>query len=105
MRDKEYRKIHENRIPLPPDTVDPKVMVEFQLAYEEQSDIGWDLFFSGFVSRWWRHLQHRYFLNEKTKDVHAVDKWTRNFIKTILEFNRKLWKEYCDIVHAETNCT
>lgn len=44
-------------------------------------------------------------MNEKTKDVHAVDTWTRNFIKIIHDFNRKLWKERCDIVHAETNCT
>ena len=97
------RNLHVHRLPFPPDSVDPKFMVEFQLAYEEQAVIGWDLFLRGFVSRRWRHLQHCFLLNEKTRDVHAVDKWTRNFIKAILDFNRKLWKERCDIVHAETN--
>ena len=80
-------------------------MVEFHLAYEEQNDIGWDMFLRGFVSRRWRHLQHCYLLQKRTKDVHDVDKWSRNFIKSIPDFNRKLWKERCEIVHAETNCT
>ena len=99
------RNLHLHRVPPPLDNVDPKYMVEFHLAYEEQNDIGWDMFLRGFVSRRWRHLQHCYLLQKRTKDVHAVDKWSRNFIKSILDFNRKLWKERCEIVHAETNCT
>ena len=88
-----------------PDTVDPRYMVEIQLAFEDQCSIGWDNFARGLISKRWRHLQHCYLIRNDNKDMYAVDKWTRMVIKNILEYNRLLWKERCDILHNETNCT
>ena len=80
-------------------------MVELQLAYEDQQAIGWDNFARGLLSKRWRHLQHCYYINNENKDMYAVDKWTRMVIKNILEYNRLLWKERCDILYNEIDCT
>ena len=45
------------------------------------------------------------FLDIKTRDMYVVDKWTRMFIKSILEMNRLLWKGKCTILHLENEST
>lgn len=37
--------------------------------------------------------------------MYTVDKWTRMLIRNISEYNRLLWGERCDILHAESDCT
>ena len=100
-----FEKVHVHEEPLCPDTVDPRYIVELQLAFEDQNAIGWHNFARGMISKRWRHLQLCFLYNNENKDMYAVDKWTRMLIKNILEYNRVLWGERCDVVHAETDCT
>ena len=100
-----FEKLHSGQALECPDTVDQLYMVELQMAYEEQNDIGWENFARGLLSKRWRHLQHCYLIQNENKDMFAVDKWTRMVIKNILEYNRVLWKERCDILHKESDCT
>ena len=86
-----------------PDTL--SYMVELQLAYEDQCSIGWDNFTWGLLSKRLRHLQLCYLINNENKGMYAVDKGSRMVINNILEYNRLLWKERCDILHNETDCT
>ena len=41
-------------------------------------------------------------IENKTKDIHAVDKWARMLIKQLLEFHRVMWKQCCDLI-AQAN--
>lgn len=82
-----FRNLHLHWTPPPPGLVDQQYMVEFYNAHENQCNIGWENFWQGMVSKNWRFLQHCHFLNCKTHDIHAVDKWTRMFIKSILELS------------------
>ena len=100
-----FRNLYRTRIPQPPTTTDPRYIIEFNDRFENQTKLGWDNFCRGIVSRHWRFLQHCNILEQKTKDVHAVDKWTRMLIKSILEYNRLIWKERCDILHMENELT
>ena len=51
------------------------------------------------------HRMGQFFTRKKTRDMYAVDKWTRMLIKSLLETNRKMWKERCDILHVENEYT
>ena len=100
-----FEKMHCGQPPVCPDTVDPKYLVEIQLAFEDQSAIGWQHFARGLISKRWRHLQLCFLYNNDNKDMYAVDKWTRMVIRNILEYNRLLWNERCDVLHVESDCT
>ena len=100
-----FRNLHLHWTPPPPGLVDQQYMVEFYNAHENQCNIGWENFWQGMVSKNWRFLQHCHFLNCKTHDIHAVDKWTRMFIKSILELSWHLRKERCEILHKENEFT
>lgn len=52
-----FEKVHVHEEPLCPDTVDPRYIVELQLAFEDQNAIGWHNFARGMISKRWRHLQ------------------------------------------------
>ena len=66
--------LHLKRKPDRPVTVDEKHDKKFQLAYTNQCAIGWDNFLRGLISTNWRYLQHTYFLEQKNRDMYAVDK-------------------------------
>ena len=100
-----FKNLYRCQKPEAPTILDPKYIVEFNAAYEKQEELGWNNFCRGIVSQNWRYLQHCNILERKMKDVHAVDKWTRMLIGSILEYNRLLWKERCDILHAENEFT
>ena len=97
--------MYRSRSLQPPTTTDLKYIIEFNDAFDNQSSIGWDNFCRDIISRHWRFLQHCNILERKTKDVHAVDKWTRILITSILEYNMLVWKERCDILHMENEFT
>ena len=102
---KYFRNLHLHEKPEEPGIIERNYMVEFYNAFENQGRIGWGNFCRGLVSRNWRFLQHCYFLEIKTRDMYAVDKWTRMLIRSILEMNRILWKERCTILHLENEST
>ena len=87
-----FRNLHMDTIPPPPGLVDQRYMVEFYNAYDNQCKIGWNNFCRGIVSKNWRFLQHCHLIKSKLRDVHAVDKWTRMLIKSILELNNYIKK-------------
>ena len=62
----------------------------FHYAYREQNQIGWNHLAWGLISSRWRHLQQIHLQRIKSKDIHALNKWARAFIETILEYNRVL---------------
>ena len=78
-----------------------KFCVPFYHAFRIQSILGWDNFARGIVAKEWKSLQYKYYLQEKTKDIHAVDKWARMLIKQIIEIYRIMWKYYCDYIAKE----
>ena len=99
------RNLHVQEKPDPPQIMDQRYLVEFYAAFQNQTKLGWNNFCRGIVSRHWRFLQHCYLLDQKNRDQHAVDKWTRMFIKSILEIYRLAWKERCEILHQENEFT
>ena len=52
-----------------------------------------------------RNCVHAYVRQLKRRDIHAVDKWARMIIKTIIEFTRSMWKIRCGIVSDEKKAT
>ena len=59
----------------------------------------------GYVSKYWKAVQYEYYKEIKRKDIHAVDKWARMLIKTVLEFNRTMWKNRCNIIKEENKAS
>ena len=59
----------------------------------------------GYISKHWKAIQYEHYKVLGRKDIHAVDKWSRMIIKTILEFNRTMWKNRCDIVQLDKKAT
>ena len=57
------------------------------------------------LSKHWKAVQYEYYKEIKRKDIHAVDKWARMLIKTVLEFNRTMWKNRCNIIKEENKAT
>ena len=89
--------------PEEPATANAKYNLIFHQAYQQQSNIGWENFFRGFISKHWKTVQHKYYIQINRIDIHAVDKWARMIIKTMLEFNRTMWKSrYNLIAEAKT---
>ena len=52
----------------------------------------------GIISETWKSIQYLYCLQEITKYIHTVDKWTRVLIKQLLEFHRVMWRDRYDII-------
>ena len=46
-----FRNLYRNRTPHPPTTTDPKYIIEFNDAYDNQTALGWDNFCRGIISR------------------------------------------------------
>ena len=46
-------------------------------------------------------MQYEYYRKLKWKDIHAVDKWARMIITTILKFHRTMWGLRCKLVAEE----
>lgn len=62
-------------------------------------------FFRGIISKYWKTIQHKYYVQIQRKDVHAVDKWARMIIKELLEFNRTMWKNRCNLITLAKTAT
>ena len=88
-----------------PTIVNPRYTYLFERAYKSQCNIGWENFMRGYISKHWKAIQYEHYKVLGRKDIHAVDKWSRMIIKTILEFNRTMWKNRCDIVQLDKKAT
>ena len=60
----------------------------FYYAFYSQKLIGWENFSRGRILEKWKSIQYLYCLQEKTKDIHTVDKWARMLIEQLLECHR-----------------
>jgi len=87
--------------PEEPIIANPTFTLIFQRAFQEQNGIGWQNLARGFVSKSWKGVQYEYYRKIKWKDIHAVDKWSRMIITTILEFHRTMWGLRCKLVAEE----
>jgi len=96
---------NQNVQPDDPNIINPRYMNGFEKAYQSQINIGWDNFLRGYISKHWKAVQYEYYKEIQRKDIHAVDKWARMLIKTILEFNRTMWKNRCNIIKEENKAT
>jgi len=96
---------NQNVQPDDPNIVNPRYMNGFEKAYQSQINIGWDNFLRGYISKHWKAVQYEYYKEIQRKDIHAVDKWARMLIKTVLEFNRTMWKNRCNIINEENKAT
>jgi len=92
-------------IPELPVVANPNFILLFEKAFQSQSMIGWNNFIRGFISKKWKAVQYAYVRKLKRRDIHAVDKWARMIIKTIIEFTRSMWKIRCGIVSDEKKAT
>ena len=61
--------------------INPRYCLLFHKAFHRQKRIGWDFFSRGLIVFDRKCIQYRFFLQNKTKDKHAVDKWTIMVIK------------------------
>ena len=59
----------------------------------------------GYVSKHWKAVQYEYYKELKRKDIDTVDKWARMLIKTVLEFNKTMWKNRCNIIKEDNKAT
>ena len=87
--------------PEEPSIINPRYCLLFHQAYHRQQQIGWENFSRGFIAFDWKCIQYRYLVENKTKDIHAVDKWARMVIKNLLEYHRIMWKHRCDAIANE----
>ena len=91
--------------PESPTIVNPHYAYLFEQAYKSQCNIGWENFMRGYISKHWKPIQYEHCKLIGREDIHAVDKWSRMVIKTILEFNRTMWKNRCDIIQLDKKAT
>ena len=93
-----YPNFHDPPQPL---IANPRYIQLFHEAFTSQTSVGWSNFYRGFISKGWKQMQYKYYLEIVYRDIHAVDKWCRMLISNILEFSRIQWNERCKIVAAE----
>ena len=67
--------------PEEPMVINPRYCLLFHNAFHRQKQVGWENFSRGLIVFDWKCIQYKYFLQKKTKDIHAVDKWTRMIIR------------------------
>ena len=62
-------------------------------------------FSRGFIANDWKRIQYLHLMENKTKDIHAVDKWVTMVIKNLLEIHQVMWKDRCEIIAATNELT
>ena len=79
-----------------PDTIE----LHLPRVFDAQQHIGWNAFIQGILSVEWGHLQERYYRGINASNRLTKDRWSTTVVKMLLEFNRKMWKNRCDVVQA-----
>ena len=76
--------------------------IEAQLdhVFISQEKIGWNAFMQGLLSEEWGKLQHRHYTLQKMNGKFNQDRWTVKVVNGLLELNRKMWKNRCEVVQA-----
>ena len=88
-----------------PIIVNPNFLLSFHTAYQHQTAIGWRNMARGLIAKTWKSIQFDYYRQQQCKDIFAVDKWARMIIYEILEYNRTMWGNRCNIVAEEKTAT
>ena len=63
----------------------------------EQKQIGWDNLLRGRLSRHWRTLQEKYYLNQEPPK--SADRWAADLCYHLLQFSHSLWTQRNQILH------
>lgn len=93
-------------IPLPPRSisVDPFQM-RLKNAIKQQSTIGWGNMLRGYVANEWSAIQGFHYRNIKCDQKFNIHRWENALIDSLLRISKRIWKERCDIVKVEDECT
>ena len=74
-------------------------------VFESQQKIGWNAFVQGIISQEWGQLQQQYVQEQKLGDKYNGQRWRNKIVQTLFEWNRKMWKNRCEIVQIKDQDT
>ena len=69
-------------------------------VFEAQDVIGWNACIQGLLSEEWGNLQQKHYTRNQFGNRYTRDRWYAKVVSSLLELNRKMWKNRCDVVQA-----
>ena len=82
--------------PLP----DAQLNDDLQQLFHTQRAMGWNSFMQGILCNQWGELQQKMYQKEnKDQSKYNGDRWMSKMVSMLLNLNRAMWKNRCDIVH------
>ena len=77
---------------------------QIDLAFDAQSQIGWDNFCRGFVSKEWQKCMSSHYDQHHRGDITlAGDRWAAKFVQEIHEYGLSVWNHRNSIIHGESD--
>ena len=90
------RKIPKRMVFDNPDAIE----INLNRVFESQEKIGWNAFAQGLLSEEWGKLQGQHYRQNQPNTRYTAERWSVKVVNGLLEMNRKMWKNRCDVVQA-----